>query len=291
MKTILRLLLLCLLSTSYGQVAVQNMPPASTPLGSTDLTIADQGVSYPSCTTAGTGGTNACTRVATLAQIQAFVLGTGSVWSGNTISVAHGGTGAISLTGVLKGNGSAPFSAASSVDVSNLFGTCSIGVFLRGDGTCTSVSLTTNVTGILPPAAGGSGVNNGTNTLTITLNSASFASPADGLIAPLDLLQNSQSGTYTAVLGDNGKQLYNASVSANTFTIPSNASVPYQIGATLTFVNPSGGGVLTITINSDVLYLAGTTATVGTRTLTAIGIATAVKVGATTWIINGVNIT
>ena len=71
MKTILRLLLLCLLSTSYGQVAVQNMPPASTPIGSTDLTIADQGVSYPSCTTAGTGVTNACTRVATLAQIQA----------------------------------------------------------------------------------------------------------------------------------------------------------------------------------------------------------------------------
>jgi hypothetical protein len=37
---------------------------------------------------------------------------TSGTWSGTTISVANGGTGTISLTGVLKGNGTSAFTAA-----------------------------------------------------------------------------------------------------------------------------------------------------------------------------------
>jgi hypothetical protein len=37
---------------------------------------------------------------------------TSGTWSGTTISVANGGTGTISLTGVLKGNGTSPLTAA-----------------------------------------------------------------------------------------------------------------------------------------------------------------------------------
>jgi hypothetical protein len=72
--------------------------------------------------------------------------------------------------------------------------------------------------------------------------------------------------------------------SARTFTIPANSAVAYAVGTTLTFVNL--GGVLTIAINTDGLYWAANNTT-GTRTLTAFGIATALKIDATDWIISG----
>ena len=76
---------------------------------------------------------------------------------------------------------------------------------------------------------------------------------------------------------------------ARTFTIDSNANVPYTIGTTITFVNLSANN-LTIAITSDTMYLAGTGAT-GSRTLAQYGIATALKTGTTEWVINGTNLT
>ena len=75
-----------------------------------------------------------------------------------------------------------------------------------------------------------------------------------------------------------------------TITIPANASVAYDIGAAITFVNDAGAGTLTIAITSDTLVLSpdGTT---GSRTLAAGGIATALKVASTRWIISGPGLT
>ena len=75
---------------------------------------------------------------------------------------------------------------------------------------------------------------------------------------------------------------------AGTFTIPANASVAYELGTVLTFVNTTT--VSTIPITSDTMTLAGT-ATTGTRTLAANGIATAIKIAATSWIISGTGLT
>ena len=47
---------------------------------------------------------------------------TAGTWNGNTISVANGGTGATSLTGYLKGNGSSSFSAVNSIPASDITG-------------------------------------------------------------------------------------------------------------------------------------------------------------------------
>jgi len=62
-------------------------------------------------------------------------------------------------TGVLKGNASTYVTtAANSADIRGLWtGSCDITKFLRGDGACAQVSLTTNVTGILPVPNGGTG--------------------------------------------------------------------------------------------------------------------------------------
>jgi hypothetical protein len=45
-----------------------------------------------------------------------------------------------------------------------------------------------------------------------------------------------------------------------------------------------------IAINSDTMYLGGT-GTTGTRTLASYGVATALKIAATTWIISGSGLT
>ena len=53
------------------------------------------------------------------------------------VTVAQGGTGAATLTGPLKGNGTSPLSAAASSDIIGLWtGTCNGTTFLAGDGSC-----------------------------------------------------------------------------------------------------------------------------------------------------------
>lgn len=104
--------------------------------------------------------------------------------------------------------------------------------------------------------------------------------------------QNSQSAAYSLVLTDAGKHIFHpsADTTARVWTIPANASVPYPIGTAITFVNQSGAGVITISITSDTMRLAGA-GTTGSRTLAANGIATALKITSTEWIISGTGLT
>lgn len=100
--------------------------------------------------------------------------------------------------------------------------------------------------------------------------------------------QNSQSNAYTMVLSDAGKHILHpsADTTARTFTIPANASVAYPIGTAITIVNQNGAGVITIAITSDTMRLAGA-GTTGSRSLAANGIATALKISSTEWLISG----
>ena len=103
--------------------------------------------------------------------------------------------------------------------------------------------------------------------------------------------QNSQSGNYTCVAADAGKEIYHPSGAGagDTFTLPANGSVAYEIGAAITFTNMDSNA-LSIAITTDTLYLAGA-GTTGTRTLAQYGTATAVKKTGTTWLISGVGLT
>lgn len=104
--------------------------------------------------------------------------------------------------------------------------------------------------------------------------------------------QNSQSTAYTAVAADAGKHILHpsADTTARVFTIPANSSVAYPIGTAITFVNQNSGGVITISITTDTMRLAGA-GTTGSRTLAANGIATALKITSTEWIISGTGLT
>jgi hypothetical protein len=106
--------------------------------------------------------------------------------------------------------------------------------------------------------------------------------------------QNKQSADYTLALTDDAKHIYHAptDTAVRTWTIPSNASVPFPVGSVVTFDNDFGAGTVTITIGStDTLVLVGTAGTTGSRTLASGGQATALKVAPTRWRISGVGIT
>lgn len=102
-----------------------------------------------------------------------------------------------------------------------------------------------------------------------------------------------KTSNYTLTLEDAGRHILHpgTDTTARTFTIPANASVPYEIGTAITFVNQNGSsGVVTIAITSDTMRLAGK-GTTGSRTLARNGVATALKIAATEWIISGTGLT
>lgn len=126
-----------------------------------------------------------------------------------------------------------------------------------------------------------------------TVGAASRKVTANDLAAFVGTIaQNSQSAAYTLVLADAGRHILHpsADTTARTWTIPANGTVAFPIGTAVTFVNQNAAGVITIAITTDTLRLAGP-GTTGSRTLAANGIATAVKVTATEWIISGVGLT
>ena len=135
-----------------------------------------------------------------------------------------------------------------------------------------------------------------------TLTAPVLGTPASGTLSNctvdgtnsvgfLNIPQNSQSAAYTLVLADAGKHILHPSTDANarTFTIPANSSVAFAIGTAVTFVNMTSQ-VVTIAITSDTLTLspAGTS---GSRSLAQYGSATALKIGATQWLISGSGLT
>jgi hypothetical protein len=191
-----------------------------------------------------------------------------------TLPVGNGGTGATTLTGIVKGNGTSSMTAG-------------------------SVALGSEVTGTLPVANGGTGATTAGAALTalgaaasgantdITALNQSVTVAATGTIAAdsigfRGLPQNSQTASYTLALADIGKMI---NTTTGGVVIPANASVAFPIGATIVVFNNSGSSQ-TISITTDTLRLAGA-ATTGSRTLAQYGLATLVKVTSTSWVATG----
>lgn len=190
--------------------------------------------------------------VASLVITSATISG-GTITGITDLAVADGGTGVSTLTGIVKGNGTSAFSAATAgtdyVAPSGALGTPSSGTLTN----CTA---------------------DGTD--AVGFRNVPIAS---------------KSAAYTTVLADSGKVIFHPSTDANarTFTIDSNANVAYALGTVLTFINMTSQAV-TIAITSDTMYLAGT-GTTGSRTLAQYGMASAIKMTSTTWIISGSGLT
>lgn len=130
----------------------------------------------------------------------------------------------------------------------------------------------------------------GTETLTnktlTAINAASSLSDtgtiATDSIGFRGIPQNAKTAVYTLALTDNGKHI---SITTGGVIIPANSSIAFPIGAVVAIYNDSAVSQ-TISITSDTLRQAGTAST-GSRTLAQYGLATLVKVAATTWVISG----
>lgn len=227
------------------------------------------GLSFSAGTLSATGGAGTVTSIDVsggttgLTTSGGPVTTTGTITLGGTLGTANGGTGLTALgTGVTTFLGT-PSSANLAAAVTDETGSGSL-VF------ATSPTLVTPILGT--PTSG-------------TLSNCTV----DGTDAVgfRNIPINSQSAAYTLVLADSGKAILHPSTDANarTFTIPANASVPYPLGTALTFINMTSQ-VVSIAITTDTMYLAGT-GTTGTRSLAQYGMATAIKLTSTTWIISG----
>lgn len=228
--------------------------------------------------------------VATGATANAGTVTSASVITGNGFggSVANAGTTpAITITtsvnGLAKGNGTALSAATVRTDYAEPTTALATGILKNTTGTG---AHTIAVAGTDYVATGGA---LGTPSSGALTNCTTDGTNAVGF---RNIPQNIQSAAYTAVLADAGKHILHpsADTTARIFTIPSNASVAYPIGTAITFVNQNGAGVITIAITTDTMRLAGA-GTTGSRTLAANGVATAIKLTATEWIISGSGLT
>jgi len=190
---------------------------------------------------------------------------------------------------VLTSNGSsAPTwtTVSGSGSVTSVAATVPAFLSVSGSPITTSGTLAISYSGTALPVANG-----GTGTTTGSL--ANCTVDGTNAVGYLNVPQNAQGSSYTLVLGDAGKHIYNASGTGVTYTIPAATSVAYPIGTVISFINLSSSAV-TIAITTDTMYLAGA-GTTGSRTLATYGIATATKLFGTSssgvWIISGSNLT
>jgi hypothetical protein len=196
----------------------------------------------------------------------------------SVISVAGGGTGVSTLTGYVKGSGTSPFTASATVPMSDLSGTLAIAN--GGTGATTAGAALTAL------GAAASGANTDITALDQDVTITATGTIAADTIGYRGLPQNSQTASYTLALADQGKMI---NTTTGGVVIPANGSVAFPIGSAISIFNNSGSNQ-TISITTDTLRLAGT-ATTGSRTLAQYGLATCVKVAATTWVISGAGVT
>ena len=195
------------------------------------------------------------------------------------LSFASTGTGTVTAVSVSSTNGFAGTSSGGATPALTL--STSITGVLKGDGTAISAA-TAGTDYVAPSGALGTPSSGTLSGCTVDgTDSVGFRN------VPI----NSQSAAYTAVLADSGKAVLHPSTDANarTFTIPANGSVAYALGTAITFINMTSQ-VVTIAITTDTMYLAGT-GTTGSRSLAQYGMATAIKMTSTTWLISGSGLT
>lgn len=142
----------------------------------------------------------------------------------------------------------------------------------------------------------GNGVNVLNNTIYVgNLNSTFITNPEELDASTNNIIhphgkraRNIQNGNYTFTLHDPAMFVVKQSGGAGeTWTIPANSSVPFQVGSVLEGVN-NGGGTLTIAITTDTL---NSTLGTGSRTIADGGRFRIIKTDTTAWTIEGSGIT
>lgn len=190
-------------------------------------------------------------------------------YSGTALPVANGGTGAITLTGYVKGNGTAAMTASASVPTTDLSGTISNAQLANSSITINStpvslggsITVTASTTSSLTIGTGLSGVSfNGSAPVTIAIDSTVAT-----LTGTQTLANKTISGASNTLSNIGNSSLTNSSVTYNGVTVALGASGTITaaspnaltIGTGLSGTSYNGSAPTTIAIDSTVATLTG----------------------------------
>jgi hypothetical protein len=198
--------------------------------------------------------------------------GTASQWTSTNPTLAAGEFGFETDTNKLKcGNGSTAWNSLA---------------YLNNDGDITGVTAGTGISG---------GGTSGTVTVSIDTSVTADLSTAQTLTnktltAPvINLALNAQTGTtYTFVAGDNGKLVTASNASAQTYSIPTNATTAFPIGTQINIIQIGAGQVTIQAATSGTTTVSSTGATATAPKLRAqYSAATLIKASTDLWYVTG----
>lgn len=209
--------------------------------------------------------------MAVVTQIQ-IRRGTASQWTSTNPTLAAGEQGFETDTGKFKiGNGSTAWTSLA---------------YAAGTGTVTSITAGTGLSGGTITTSGTIAIDTATTadlTTAQTLTNKTLTAPV------INLSLNAQTGTtYTFVLGDNGKLVTASNASAQTYSIPTNASVAYAVGTQINIIQIGAGQVTIQAVTSGTTTVASTGATATAPKLRAqYSSATLIKAATDLWYVIG----
>ena len=158
--------------------------------------------------------------------------------------------------------------------------------------TGTGVQWTSTAAGYSQPTLGATAIPSGTTVSTVdglTLTTSTLTSPTIN-DPKLNLTLNANTATtYTFVLADNGKLVTSNNASAQTISIPTNASVAFPVGTQINVAWITGAGQPTIqavTSGTTTVLSTGATST-APKLRVANSVATCIKIATDTWLVTG----
>jgi len=197
--------------------------------------------------------------------------GTASQWTSANPTLASGEWGFETDTGKVKiGNGSTAWNSLGYTGAGDIEGvTASTGLSGGGTSGTVSLSIDTAVTADLSTAQ--------------TLTNKTLTDPK------INLALNAQTGTtYTFALTDNGRLVTASNASAQTYSIPTNASVAFPVGTQINIIQIGAGQVTINAVTSGTTTVASTGATATAPKLRAqYSSATCIKAATDLWYVVG----
>jgi hypothetical protein len=195
--------------------------------------------------------------------------GTASQWTSTNPTLAAGEWGFESDTGKVKiGNGSTAWNSLGYTGAGDIEGVTA-GTGLSGGGTSGTVTLAIDSTVA-------------TLTGSQTLTNKTLTDPK------INLAFDAETASYTAVLANNGQVVTMDNASANTFSIPTNASVAFPIGTQINVIQIGAGQTTIQAVTSGTTTIQSTGASAAAPKLRArYSMATCIKAATDTWYVVG----